>query len=838
MTGNEFRFFLSCDINLPVTFRIERLEGNLPFPKSPNSESNGSAEDGTAELYVECALHIDGAPFGLPTRTRLESMGPSYCWNELITLTAKYRDLTAQSQLTFTVWDLSHGEGLIGGATIILFNNKKQLKTGKQKLRLWAGKEADGTFPTSTPGKVPRHERGELERLEKLVNKYERGQIQRVDWLDRLTFKTMEKIKERESLKNGSSHLYLVVDFCSFEHRVVFQESGANFVLPSPIASTNDIVIVWDPEVGKINPSEHKQLKLARSLTRGVIDRDLKPSSNERKSIQRILKYPPTRTLSGDDRQLLWKFRFSLMSEKRALTKFLRCVEWSDVQGSRPSKLCNIEAKQGLELMGKWETIDVCDALELLSPVFESEEVRAYAVSVLERADDEELQCYLLQLVQALRFERSDKSRLSQFLVQRALSNIELASFLRWYVAVELYDPAYAKRFYCTYEILEENMMKMGAGANGEEDGFKRWQSLVRQTELTAQLCSITRDVRNVRGNTQKKIEKLRQLLSGLLSELTYFDEPIRSPLTPGVLITGIVPSESSIFKSALHPLRLTFKTANGGTSKIIFKKGDDIRQDQLVVQMVSLMDRLLKLENLDLHLTPYKVLATGQDEGMLEFIPSHSLAQILSEHRSIISYLQNFHPDDNGPFGITATCLETFIKSCAGYSVITYILGIGDRHLDNLLLRNDGSLFHVDFGFILGRDPKPFPPPMKLCKEMVEAMGGAESQYYTRFKSYCCEAYNILRKSSNLILNLFYLMAGSNIPDIASDPEKGILKLQEKFRLDLDDEASSDAVWRLLKQLYNMCSFIFSWKLELHKQSKTSDTTAVLLTALCCSNF
>ncbi|KAF2286675.1 hypothetical protein GH714_023479 [Hevea brasiliensis] len=469
------------------------------------------------------------------------------------------------------------------------------------------------------------------------------------------------------------------------------------------------------------------------------------------------------------------------MSEKRALTKFLRCVEWSDVQ----------EAKQALEMMGRWEMIDVCDALELLSPVFESEEVRAYAVSVLERADDEELQCYLLQLVQALRFERTDKSCLCQFLVQRSLNNIELASFLRWYVAVELYDPAYAKRFYCTYEILEENMMKLAGGPNGEEDGFKLWQSLVRQTELTAQLCSIMRDVRNVRGNTQKKIEKLRQLLSGLLSELTYFEEPIRSPLAPGVLITGIVPSESSIFKSALHPLRLTFRTQCGGTSKIIFKKGDDIRQDQLVVQMVSLMDRLLKLENLDLHLTPYKVLATGQDEGMLEFIPSRSLAQILSEHRSIISYLQKFHPDEHGPFGITATCLETFIKSCAGYSVITYILGIGDRHLDNLLLRDDGRLFHVDFGFILGRDPKPFPPPMKLCKEMVEAMGGAESQYYTRFKSYCCEAYNILRKSSNLILNLFHLIAGSNIPDIAFDPEKSILKLQEKFRLDLDDEAA-----------------------------------------------
>ena len=45
-------------------------------------------------------------------------------------------------------------EGLIGGATILLFNSKMQMKSGKQKLRLWQGKEADGSFPTSTPGKV------------------------------------------------------------------------------------------------------------------------------------------------------------------------------------------------------------------------------------------------------------------------------------------------------------------------------------------------------------------------------------------------------------------------------------------------------------------------------------------------------------------------------------------------------------------------------------------------------------------------------------------------------------------------------------------------------------
>ncbi|GAB2212975.1 hypothetical protein Droror1_Dr00020983 [Drosera rotundifolia] len=42
MSSNEFRFFLSCDINLPVTFRIDRLEGSLPPSKAAESAANGS----------------------------------------------------------------------------------------------------------------------------------------------------------------------------------------------------------------------------------------------------------------------------------------------------------------------------------------------------------------------------------------------------------------------------------------------------------------------------------------------------------------------------------------------------------------------------------------------------------------------------------------------------------------------------------------------------------------------------------------------------------------------------------------------------------------------------
>ncbi|KAG2258271.1 hypothetical protein Bca52824_077565 [Brassica carinata] len=80
MGASEFRFFLSCDLSSPVIFRTEKLDGILPVDKSTDSE------DKRPELYVECALYIDGAPFGLPMRTRLNTTGPPYCWNKLITV--------------------------------------------------------------------------------------------------------------------------------------------------------------------------------------------------------------------------------------------------------------------------------------------------------------------------------------------------------------------------------------------------------------------------------------------------------------------------------------------------------------------------------------------------------------------------------------------------------------------------------------------------------------------------------------------------------------------------------------------------------------------------------
>jgi phosphatidylinositol 3-kinase len=79
----------------------------------------------------------------------------------------------------------------------------------------------------------------------------------------------------------------------------------------------------------------------------------------------------------------------------------------------------------------------------------------------------------------------------------------------------------------------------------------------------------------------------------------------------------------------------------------------------------------------------------------------------------------------------------------------------------------------------------------MKLSKEMVEAMGGLQSEHYQEFRKLCYTAFLHLRRHANLILNLFSLMVGASVPDIALEPDKTVKKVLDKFRLELNDEAA-----------------------------------------------
>uniref|UniRef100_A0A671K507 Phosphatidylinositol 3-kinase catalytic subunit type 3 n=1 Tax=Sinocyclocheilus anshuiensis TaxID=1608454 RepID=A0A671K507_9TELE len=744
-------------------------------------------------------------------------------WNEWLRLPVKYPDLPQSAQVTLTVWDV-YGPGRatpVGGTTVTLFGKYGMFRQGMHDLKVWPGVEGDGSEPTSTPGRTSSTlAEDQMGRLAKLTKAHRQGHMVKVDWLDRLTFREIEMINESE--KRSSNFMYLMVEFPRVksgerEYSIVYYEKDADE--SSPLPTSSDIVKVPDPQMCMENLVESKHHKLARSLRSGPSDHDLKPNAATRDQLNIIVSYPPTKQLSSEEQDLVWKFRYYLTTQEKALTKFLKCVNWDLPQ----------EAKQALELLGKWRPMDVEDSLELLSSQFTNPTVRRYAVARLQQADDEDLLMYLLQLVQALKYENfndiqgglepaskrdsqgvltesstigdldssqmastvtvmpstqkgkegTDGENLEQdlctFLISRACKNSTLANYLYWYVIVECEDQDTQQRDPKTHDMYLNVMRRFSQALLKGDKSVRVMRSLLAsQQTFVDRLVQLMKAVQRESGNRKKKTERLQGLLADNekvnLSEI----EPIPLPLEPQIRIKGIIPETATLFKSALMPAKLIFKTEDGEQYPVIFKHGDDLRQDQLILQIISLMDKLLRKENLDLKLTPYKVLATSTKHG-----PQ-------SIH---ILFFRKHAPNDKGPYGISSEVMDTYVKSCAGYCVITYILGVGDRHLDNLLLTKTGKLFHIDFGYILGRDPKPLPPPMKLSKEMVEGMGGMQSEQYQEFRKQCYTAFLHLRRYSNLILNLFSLMVDANIPDIALEPDKTVKKVQDKFRLDLSDE-------------------------------------------------
>lgn len=863
-----------CD---PISINLEGDETPHLFSTlidKPELRHIGSNTSPHSDLYVTVQVWAGSKPLTVPVQTAYKAFRAERKWNEWLTLPIDYSVLPINSYLAITIWDLSPTGGKnaqghaipFGGTTISVFDKDNQLQKGRQKCHVHRHKPADGNDNTTTPAKPGKKRTGrreepvfvdrdaeEMDRLEGLLKKHEMGEIPKVDWLDQLVFRGIERRNQQAAkasvrlLKNARAHreatkegededkdaieespgpskFTLNVELPRFDFPVVFADheyppppisslqhmstSQSNIQLKPPpevmygpgINGVGDsdsvggrLIRVFDPEVGqRDNPAEAKHRRLIRSQHRhGIMDKDLKPNAKTRDELNNILEYSPTQPLSPEEKDLVWKFRYHLTRDKRALTKFVKSVNWSDLS----------ESKQAVQVLTKWSDVDVDDALELLGPTFDNAAVRAYAVKRLHRADDDELLLYLLQLVQALKFEHistdsnqdaKQDSSLARFLITRAVNNFILGNYFYWYVMVECDDtsdeqpPEVRKMFQkIAYDFMAE-LVK-------QPDGHDVRKTLLRQAEWIAILSKISTEIKMSSDAIPRRTDRVKQFISDPKNDLANIDPPLPLPIDPSVKIVGVVPQDTVVFKSSLHPIKVAFKTTTGSTYPVIFKTGDDLRQDQLVIQIITLFDQLLQKENLDLKLTPYKILATSTSAGLSQFIPSVPLQTIVTKYRNrgpvAVTYLKQNNPDDRAPLGIRKETMDTFVRSCAGYCVITYILGVGDRHLDNLLLTPDGHFFHADFGFILGRDPKPFAPAMKISNEMLDAMGGTNSEQYNQFRQYCFLAYSALRKSSNLILNLFSLMVDANIPDIRLEPDKAVVKVKERLQLELNEE-------------------------------------------------
>lgn len=91
------------------------------------------------------------------------------------------------------------------------------------------------------------------------------------------------------------------------------------------------------------------------------------------------------------------------------------------------------------------------------------------------------------------------------------------------------------------------------------------------------------------------------------------------------------------------------------------------------------------------------------------------------------------------------------------GYSVVTYLLQIKDRHNGNILLDREGHLIHIDFGFMLSNSPGNIgfeAAPFKLPPEYIEVLGGIDSEPFRMFKQLFREGFEAARKHCDRIIS------------------------------------------------------------------------------------
>eukprot|EP00656_Telonema_subtile_P008597 TRINITY_DN1400_c0_g1_i4.p1 TRINITY_DN1400_c0_g1~~TRINITY_DN1400_c0_g1_i4.p1 ORF type:complete len:638 (-),score=168.10 TRINITY_DN1400_c0_g1_i4:124-2037(-) len=627
----------------PLQVRIACLDGLKDFDHLADSD-----------IFIEVGVWLYGVPQGLPARSRNfwgqsatgEFLGRRL--NELLEFVVCWDDLTPDASLeicAFAVTAESPWQKLIGRSKFSLVSAKDHsLLTG------WHRASLQGAAQTASAA--------EAEDMSK-------EDIATVPWLDRLVQKTKAgEVAERpglvlhfevvsQSAHHDGSTVRVTDNGCDLDGEV----SRLTSAWPAQQSELFGINSLSDPEYELPNPIEHKARQMAK---RG--GEMAAPNTHQRDKLDLLVHSLPTQVPTDRDIEHLWRFRHYLVREKQALVKFLRSVDWKDVK----------DVEEAVKLATtKWAKPDIGDTLQLLSENVPNVRIREYAVKCLEQATDEELLDCLLQLVQALRYEQQHNSALSRFLLRRASQNGEFATRFHWFLVVEEGRPGQedksVERYNHVMEAFQSGMMRKRGGA-----------AILESVDCGEQLVNTLRHISTQLVASGASRANKADMCQQMLAESDFATNAVQfaSPVNPEVMVTHVEVASASVLGSANAPLKIQLARADGASPvTVLYKMGDDLRQDQLVLQVIALMDKLLKRENVDLDLVTYSVLATGSSEGLVEFVEdSVTLHDIMKEYGNVIEFLRAHNYDSTSPSGIKPEVLDTYVKSTAGYLSLIHI--------------------------------------------------------------------------------------------------------------------------------------------------------------------
>ncbi|OHT13175.1 Phosphatidylinositol 3- and 4-kinase family protein [Tritrichomonas foetus] len=506
----------------------------------------------------------------------------------------------------------------------------------------------------------------------------------------------------------------------------------------------------------------------------------------ERQRIQRLTQIDPLTKITPEDKKCLWNYRTFCFMYPELLPLMLDSIDPVDPQQVREIPL----------LLKNWSRPSPPLALTLLDGKYADKAIRRYAVECIEDFTDSEIMLYLLQLVQVLKYELYEDSPLARFLIRRGLLEPKFVGHqIFWQLMSEAHLSHIRQRFSL---VLVNFLYGIGNYKNELVKGFKFTQELVKLNNLLI----------NVPYKSVQ--EPFREALRTI-----EIPKEFHLPMDPRIIVESFVIDECKVMNSKKMPFWLVFKNASPFAQENVvtmFKTGDDLRQDQLILQVMKVMEHLWSEKDKDYRMRCYGVLPTGQNQGFIEVVPHSVTESDLQQAQGTFnkSIYLNFLKQHNPTEELMEVARKNFLYSSVGYAVSTCVLGVADRHPGNIMIQRDGHFFHIDYGHFLGNFKTKNgiqceDAPFHFINAYVKFFGGHKSIDFLKFLGEAGSALNVLRRNARLLITLLLLMTGTGIPELQKPEDINYLK--NHLFLDLTDEEATQKFHELTIQSLN------SWK-------------------------
>jgi phosphatidylinositol 3-kinase len=514
-------------------------------------------------------------------------------------------------------------------------------------------------------------------------------------------------------------------------------------------------------------------------------------AANVCKSIFRDIQYVlPGYGISPIQRRLLWNSSPYLAGHSRWLLKLLTYLDWSNpqdiamaeriLQQPRECKCWSLMCTRSCQ-----PQLTGYDWIQLLFHRITSPVAQTSMTTAIEALSTDDIESFVPQLTFSLKYNPF----LLDLLITKSVSHRHLRTTIYWnLVMLKSRDTSYHPMYNLFMSRLHDALGRQIVF--GELIGGRRFiKSLAKMpSKQSLMIDYLRRNSENFPCQLRWKPDD--SMIRGINS--------IPLPLNPDLTLVAIdvfgIKSKDSVSSPMVIPLRCE----DHGHVQIqsILYKPECLIQDSIIISIIRLMDRLLQRDlGIDFGIRTYRVLPLDGSSGIIEMVENSETLYAIKYQMNFT--LQNYLLEHNPNLPVSEL-RDRFIKSAAAYCVISYLLGVGDRHMDNIMITRDGYLFHIDYGYILGHDPKPLTPAMRITQDIVDVMGGENSKDFQIFRNYCTSIYNCLRKYTAIFMSMLLLITEDGICLDWSKYQKDRLKEEILSRF-VPSETAQEAETQLL---------------------------------------